>query len=75
MRDSTHKMTALTFSNYYPGYTLPLAECASGKIWSGIWVRYNGPIERFRKVWATRDLPVRCRRRLTSHQPRRILTR
>ena len=33
VRDSTHKMTALTFSNYYPGYTLPLAECASGKVY------------------------------------------
>ena len=31
LRDSTHAMTSLTFSNYYPGYTLPLAECASGK--------------------------------------------
>ena len=31
VRDSTHKMTSLTFSNYYPGYTLPIAECASGK--------------------------------------------
>lgn len=31
VRDSTHKMTSLTFSNYYPGYTLPLAECATGK--------------------------------------------
>ena len=32
VRDSTHKMTSLTFSNYFPGYTLPLAECASGKV-------------------------------------------
>lgn len=31
VRDSTHKMTSLTFSNYYPGYTLPIAECATGK--------------------------------------------
>ncbi len=31
LRDSTHNMTSLTFSNYYPGYTLPIAECASGK--------------------------------------------
>ncbi|QTD57422.1 IclR family transcriptional regulator domain-containing protein [Parasphingorhabdus cellanae] len=29
--DSTHKMTSLTFTNYYPGYTLPIAECATGK--------------------------------------------
>ncbi len=31
LRDSTHAMTSLTFSNYYPGYTLPIAECATGK--------------------------------------------
>lgn len=29
--DSTHHMTSLTFVNYYPGYTLPIAECATGK--------------------------------------------
>ena len=33
LRDSTHKMTSLTFSNYHPGYTLPLAECATGKVY------------------------------------------
>lgn len=31
LRDSTHAMTSLTFSNYYPGFTLPIAECATGK--------------------------------------------
>ncbi len=31
VRDSTHKMTSLTFTNYYPGYTLPIADCATGK--------------------------------------------
>lgn len=31
VRDSTHKMTSLTFTNYYPGYTLPIAESAAGK--------------------------------------------
>lgn len=30
VRDSTHAETSLTFSNYYPGYTLPILECASG---------------------------------------------
>lgn len=29
--DSTHHLTSLTFSNYSPGYTLPLTECATGK--------------------------------------------
>ena len=32
VRDSTHNMTSLTFSHYYPGYTLPIAECATGKV-------------------------------------------
>lgn len=31
VRASTHTMTSLTFNNYYPGYTLPLLECASGR--------------------------------------------
>ncbi len=31
VRASTHKMTPLTFTNYYPGFTLPISECASGK--------------------------------------------
>lgn len=31
VRDSTHGLTSLTFTNYYPGYTLPISECATGK--------------------------------------------
>jgi IclR family mhp operon transcriptional activator len=31
IRDSTHALTSLTFNNYYPGYTLPILECAAGK--------------------------------------------
>lgn len=31
VRDSTHTLTSLTLNNYYPGYTLPILECASGK--------------------------------------------
>lgn len=30
IRDSTHSITALTFSQYHPGYSLPILECASG---------------------------------------------
>ena len=30
IRDSTHSLTALTFNAYYPGYALPILECASG---------------------------------------------
>lgn len=31
IRDSTHRLTTLTFDNYAPGYTLPLLECSVGK--------------------------------------------
>lgn len=31
VRDSTHRLTTLTFSDYASGYTLPLLECAVGK--------------------------------------------
>jgi IclR family mhp operon transcriptional activator len=31
VRDSTHALTSLTLSNYYPGYTLPILECAAGQ--------------------------------------------
>jgi IclR family mhp operon transcriptional activator len=31
VRDSTHALTSLTFSKYYPGYTLPILDCASGR--------------------------------------------
>lgn len=30
IRDSTHQLTALTFSEYFPGYSMPILECASG---------------------------------------------
>lgn len=31
VRDSTHKLTSLTFHYYAPGYTLPIIECSTGK--------------------------------------------
>jgi IclR family mhp operon transcriptional activator len=31
VRDSTHKLTTLTFNDYAAGYTLPLLECSVGK--------------------------------------------
>jgi IclR family mhp operon transcriptional activator len=31
IRDSTHALTALTLNNYYPGYSLPILECAAGR--------------------------------------------
>jgi IclR family transcriptional regulator, mhp operon transcriptional activator len=32
VRDSTHADTSLTFERYYPGYRLPLMDCASGRV-------------------------------------------
>ncbi len=32
IRDSTHALTSMTFNNYFPGYTLPILECASGRV-------------------------------------------
>jgi IclR family mhp operon transcriptional activator len=32
LRDSTHATTSLTFAQYYPGFTLPLLDSASGKL-------------------------------------------
>jgi len=31
IKHSTHQLTSQTFTNYYPGYTLPLLESASGR--------------------------------------------
>ena len=33
VRDSTHTLTSLTLSHYAPGYTLPIAECSTGKVY------------------------------------------
>jgi IclR family mhp operon transcriptional activator len=32
VRDSTHSDTSLTFERYYPGFRLPLMDCASGRV-------------------------------------------
>lgn len=32
VRASTHAMTSLTFSNYFPGHTLPIEACATGRV-------------------------------------------
>ncbi len=32
LRDSTHANTSLTFDHYYPGFTLPVLDSASGKL-------------------------------------------
>jgi IclR family transcriptional regulator, mhp operon transcriptional activator len=33
IRDSTHSLTTLTFNSYYPGYALPILECAAGLVY------------------------------------------
>lgn len=33
IRDSTHAMTTLTFNDYFPGYAIPILECASGLVY------------------------------------------
>ncbi len=33
IQDSTHGMTAMTFSDYHPGYSLPIASSASGMVY------------------------------------------
>lgn len=33
IRDSTHSLTTLTFSEYFPGYSIPILECASGLVY------------------------------------------
>jgi IclR family mhp operon transcriptional activator len=33
IRDSTHSLTSLTFNQYYPGYALPILECAAGLVY------------------------------------------
>lgn len=32
IRDSTHAMTSQTFTKYFPGFAMPVADCASGKV-------------------------------------------
>lgn len=53
VRDSTHKMTSLTFTNYYPGFTLPISECATGKAY----LAHCGEEERemIRVAWEATD--------------------
>ena len=35
IRDSTHALTALTFNSYFPGFALPILECAAGIAYIG----------------------------------------
>ena len=42
IQDSTHGLTAMTFSDYHPGYSLPIASSASGMVY----LAYTDPDER-----------------------------
>ena len=42
IQDSTHGMTAMTFSDYHPGYSLPIVSSASGMVY----LAYTEPEER-----------------------------
>lgn len=53
VRDSTHKMTSLTFTNYYPGYTLPIAECATGKAYLAHCSKEE--LQTIREAWEATD--------------------
>jgi IclR family transcriptional regulator, mhp operon transcriptional activator len=33
IRDSTHALTTLTFNDYFPGFSLPILDCASGLVY------------------------------------------
>ncbi|WP_439534377.1 helix-turn-helix domain-containing protein [Polymorphobacter sp.] len=53
IRDSTHSLTTLTFSHYYPGYTLPILECAAGLAY----LSWLGPHARAHLLNALKLLP------------------
>ncbi len=53
VRDSTHALTSRTFSNYYPGFTLPILECASGRAY----VAHTTPEERATILHGVRTVP------------------
>ncbi len=67
VQDSTHQLTSLTLHNYAPGFTLPLAECASGKVWLAFaepaelamvvagFARSDGPAERMGRLLLADD--------------------
>jgi len=56
IRDSTHSLTSQTFNNYYPGYTLPILECAAGKAY----LAYASDDEREMIIQGIRNSDVKC---------------
>jgi IclR family transcriptional regulator, mhp operon transcriptional activator len=53
IRDSTHAQTSLTFNNYYPGYALPILECAAGLVY----LAFADPAERDSILHGLRLMP------------------
>lgn len=54
IQDSTHGLTAMTFSDYHPGYSLPIASSASGLAY----LAYTDPEERARIIDQIRSTDV-----------------
>lgn len=53
IRDSTHAITSLTFSQYYPGDMFPLLECASGLVF----LAFAEPVRRQQLLQSARLAP------------------
>ena len=68
VRDSTHTRTSLTLNNYYPGFTLPIMECSSGKVY----MAFCGDDEREHLLEGLRTIEPRHRHR---QRPRRCCSR
>ncbi|WP_404478170.1 IclR family transcriptional regulator C-terminal domain-containing protein [Novosphingobium sp. BL-52-GroH] len=64
IKDSTHPLTTQTFSNYYPGYSMPLFECGAGKAY----VAFCPTEERERLFEAEKIFPADENDFLQAHQ-------
>ncbi|MHB8286777.1 MAG: helix-turn-helix domain-containing protein [Caulobacteraceae bacterium] len=53
IRDSTHALTTLTFNNYYPGYSVPILESASGRAH----IAFASELERATIIRTLKSLP------------------
>jgi IclR family mhp operon transcriptional activator len=53
IRDSTHALTTLTFNNYYPGYSVPILESATGRAH----IAFTSELERANIIRTLKTLP------------------
>lgn len=87
VRDSTHKLTSLTFHNYAPGYTLPILQCSTGKAYVAFcdaedrrmifesMAQLDGPAERFGQMLLRDDTSLaEVRERGYATQARNLYT-